>query len=159
MKKTRYILPSIIALLCCSFLFWNQGTSAKMKLSDFKLTDIDGWPISIESLKGKTVFLNIWATWCGPCIAEMPSIAKAQTVLGNKVVFLLASEEDTERIRKFEERRKTGLLMVQLTNGADFGFQAIPLTLIFNEQGELKYRELGARDWSTEESIRLIQKP
>lgn len=159
MKNTRYILPAIIALLCCSFLYWGQSAPAKMKLSDFKLTDVNGKSVSTESLKGKTVFLNIWATWCGPCIAEMPSIAKARTLVGDKVVFLLASEEETERIRKFEERRKTGLPLVQLTNGGDFGFQAIPLTLIFDGQGELKYRELGARDWSTEESIRLIQKP
>ena len=43
---------------------------------DWSLVDLDGQAVSFAKFKGKTVFLNIWATWCGPCVGEMPSIAK-----------------------------------------------------------------------------------
>lgn len=155
----KIIFGILLLVGCCAFFLPGASVKKDYKLSEFKLTDLEGNPVKTEDLKGKTVFLNIWATWCGPCIAEMPSISQARKQVGDKVVFLLASDETPDRIRKFEERRKTGLPLVHFTNPTDFNFQAIPLTLIFNGKGELTHRELGARNWSEPSALRLMSKP
>lgn len=159
MKLKYYTLPLLILLACCAFFVPWSSPSKDIKLSDFKLTDLKGKALNPADFKGKKVFLNIWATWCGPCIAEMPSIAKARQSVGNNVVFLIASDEDPERILRFEEKRKTGLPLVYLVNSTDFNFTAIPLTMIFNGNGDMIHRELGARDWASQESLKLINKP
>jgi thiol-disulfide isomerase/thioredoxin len=75
--------------------------TAKPLVERIKLADLDGKEISLASLKGKTVFLNFWATWCKPCVKEMPSMDKAYKELqGDDFVFLAASDEGIERIRK-----------------------------------------------------------
>ena len=158
MRHIKIAVALLLALGCFAFFMPGSYGKKDIKLSEFKLTDLDGNPVASESLQGKTVFLNIWATWCGPCISEMPSIAQARQKLGPDVVFLLASDETPDRIRKFEERRKTGLPLVHFANSSDFNFNAIPLTFIFDGKGQLKHRELGARDWSKPDALKLFVK-
>ena len=67
-----------------------------------KLTELDGEPIDLHQYEGKTIFINFWATWCGPCIQEMPSIQKAKSSLNDEdIVFLFASNEEVEAIEAF----------------------------------------------------------
>ncbi|MFT7159735.1 MAG: thiol-disulfide isomerase/thioredoxin, partial [Bacteroidia bacterium] len=62
---------------------------------DFKLTDAQGTTVSFEEFKGKTVFLNLWATWCPPCIAEMPDINDLYGKVDlNEVAFVMISRDD-----------------------------------------------------------------
>src|SRR5688572_28323491 len=80
-----------------------QAVDDRKIMAKVKLTDLDGQPISLDQFKGKTIFLNFWATWCKPCIREMTSIDSAQKLISGKgVVFLLASDETPEQIREFK---------------------------------------------------------
>jgi thiol-disulfide isomerase/thioredoxin len=127
------------------------------QLSDFDLMDLNGNPIASESLTGKRVFLNIWATWCRPCIEEMPSIAAAQDELkDSNVIFVLASGEDSERIKKFRDHFGIKLQFAHFKNMDDFYIRAIPVTYLFDEAGKLIYTEYGSRDWSTAASREII---
>src|SRR6202167_704612 len=76
----------------------NAPTAAAGKLAiDFKLKDLSGKTISLSSLRGKVVFLNIWAAWCGPCREEMPSIETLYEKLGRDSGFvILAVSQDTD---------------------------------------------------------------
>lgn len=126
-------------------------------LNSFELSNLNGVPVDVARLKGKRVFLNIWATWCGPCIQEMPSIAALQKDIGDEVEFLLASDEDHDLISRFSTRPPAqGLKLVRLDNPEKFGINAIPVSFIFDEEGNLLHAEMGARDWSTEDSKKLI---
>ncbi len=69
---------------------------------DWSLMDLDGQPVSFAKFKGKTVFLNIWATWCGPCVGEMPSIAKLARnprLQDKNIEFVCVSTDDVGRCR------------------------------------------------------------
>lgn len=126
-------------------------------LESFQLSDLNGQAIDLSAYRGKRVFLNIWATWCGPCIQEMPSIAASQEELKDKVEFLLASDEDLSLINRFSSRPPArGLRLVRLDNPERFGINAIPVSFIFDEEGNLLHAEMGGRDWSTEDSKKLI---
>ncbi|MFZ9982484.1 MAG: TlpA family protein disulfide reductase [Cyclobacteriaceae bacterium] len=128
-----------------------------IRLESFQLSNLNGELIDLSEFKGKRVFLNIWATWCGPCIQEMPSILALQEKLNGKVEFLLASDESNEIINKFTSRPPArGLNLVKLDNPENFGINAIPMTFIFDEEGKLIHSEMGARDWASEDSENLV---
>lgn len=141
-------------------VIWGCTSPAKEKgvaLRDFQLSTLTGESVDMNAYRGKTVFINVWATWCKPCIQEMPTIAKAmETLQGKDVVFLFASNEEVEEIEGFRDFKKFPFAYVQLKNLEALSIQALPATFIFSPQGELVFGEEGFRDWNTEESIKLI---
>ncbi len=136
-------------MLSCS-----QATS---ELDKIELKQLDGTRIDWSNFKGKIIFINFWATWCKPCIQEMPTIAKAQEQLkGQDVVFLFPSNESVDQIQNFKEKRDFDFNYVQAQNMEALNIMALPTTFIFNAKGELIFSEAGFRDWSTPENIYLI---
>ncbi len=134
-----------------------EENSGALKLDDITLSDLTGKEIDMTEFKDKTVFINFWATWCKPCIQEMPTIAKAQEIIKDEnVIFLFASSEGVDQIRKFKNKRSFPFRYVQLLNMEELNIQAIPATLIFNSEGKLIFSEVGYRNWDTPENIALI---
>ena len=159
----------IISLLIFTGLIGCQNSSDKQaeqklpeKLVDrIQLVDLEGETISLEKLKGKTIFLNYWATWCRPCLAEMPDIDKAAKILGEEnFIFLAASDEEIDKIKKFTTKFSYAFQFVHSkTSVFDLDIMALPTTLVINSKGELVYNEVGARDWSNAkelESLRML---
>ncbi len=133
------------------------GKHLALTLDEFELYGLDGKPVDMKQLEGKVVFINVWATWCRPCIQEMPTIAEAmQKLQGKDIVFLFASNEELDEITAFRDRKQFPFNYVQLKNLERLSIEAIPATFIFNSAGNLVYGEEGFRDWSTSESLALI---
>ncbi len=121
------------------------------------LTDLSGNTFDLDSYKGKTVFINFWATWCKPCIQEMPTLAIAQEKFKNEnIVFLYASNEEPEQIEKFQKKHPYDFHYVRVENLEELNIQALPTTYIFNADGKLKFSEAGLRIWDSTENIELI---
>lgn len=136
-----------------------EQTGGVITLESIKLANLAGEEIDLDEFKDKIVFINFWATWCKPCIQEMPSIDKARQFLKDQnVVFLLASNEPTEQIQNFKEKRQFQFRYVQVQNLEALNIQALPTTFIFNPKGELVFSEPGFRMWDTPENIKLITK-
>lgn len=149
LKVYSAIFGAAILLISCS--------KNPSDLEKIKLKTLDGKTMSMGDFKGKTVFVNFWATWCKPCIQEMPTIAKAQELLNDRnVVFLFPSNESVDLITGFKERRDFEFNYVQLQNMEALNIQALPTTMIFNTEGELIFSEMGLRDWSTPENLFII---
>jgi thiol-disulfide isomerase/thioredoxin len=124
-----------------------------------KLADLKGNSFSLKQYAGKTIFLNFWATWCKPCIAEMPTIEKAQNILNKEeVIFLMASSEATEEIDAFRKAHDFNFNYCQIQNSEELGFQALPTTYIFNAEGDLIFSESGYRKWDEKSNIDMIFK-
>ena len=123
------------------------------------LVDLEGKPISMESLKGKTVFLNFWATWCKPCLAEMPDMDIAAKVLAeDDFIFIAASDESIEKIKKFAEKYDYSFKFVHSkTSVFDLELGALPTTWVINKEGVLVYNEVGARKWDSEEELNNLR--
>jgi thiol-disulfide isomerase/thioredoxin len=149
LKQISWVVIFCIPLFNCS---GNQS-----ELDKIDLQTLDGNPINMDDFKNKTVFINFWATWCKPCIQEMPTIAKAQELLKDKnVVFLFPSNESVDLIEGFKERRNFDFNYVQVQNLEALNIMALPTTYIINPKGELIFSEAGFRDWSTDENLALI---
>lgn len=122
-----------------------------------RLKDLNEQPINLKKYRGKTVFINFWATWCKPCIEEMPSIANAQIILLEKeVIFLLASGESAEEINSFRNNHNYKFNYIRIENSEESGIQALPTTFIFNAEGKLVFSEMGYRKWDDKSNIDLI---
>ena len=152
----------LIAMASCSRGNKEQSAYSSISQDDIKkvkLKDLTDHEIDLSQFKGKTVFINYWATWCKPCLQEMPSIESAQAVLKNKnVVFLLASNEEPDQIKRFLKKHSYTFQYVHLENMEDLGIQALPTTHIFNTEGKLKFSETGSRKWDDTASLDLITK-
>ena len=85
-----------------------------------RLKELNEQPVNLEKYKGKTVFVNFWATWCKPCIEEMPTIEKAQTILTKEdIVFLMASSESAEEIDAFRKAKNFNFNYLQVQNSEE----------------------------------------
>lgn len=125
----------------------------------FLYEDLEGNQVSLEDYKGKRVVLNYWATWCRPCIEEMPAMARAQELLKNdNYIFLFASDQATEKIIAFRDKRKFGLNFIKYNGSyADLQITALPVTFIFNELREQVERIEGAPIWDSPEMISKLK--
>ena len=137
------------------------ATSAKLirEIDKIRLTDLNGQNISLKQYPGKTIFINFWATWCKPCIKEMPSIIETQNMLQKEnIIFLLASNESAEQIEEFSNTNKYKFNYVRIENSEEMNVQALPTTFIFNREGNLVFSETGSRKWNEKNNIDLILK-
>jgi thiol-disulfide isomerase/thioredoxin len=129
------------------------------QIDKIRLSDLKGQAIQLKQYQGQTVFINFWATWCKPCIQEMPSIAEAQKILQNKkIIFLLASNESAEQIEEFSNTHDYKFNYVRIENSEEMNVQALPATFIFNSKGNLVFSEAGSRKWNDKNNIDLILK-
>jgi peroxiredoxin len=124
--------------------------------SAFNLEDArSGETVSLASLKGKVVFLNLWATWCGPCREEMPSMETLYDEFkGNKDFVMLAVSEDTKgKAAVLPYVQKNGyhfkiLLDPENKVGDSYGVSGVPETFIIDRNGRIVAHHMGAFDWS-----------
>lgn len=130
-------------------------------LPSFAIQDMQGRKLNLQSLKGKKVFVNLWASWCPPCRREMPSIEKlSQAVDANKVAFVMISLDDQfEQAKQFVKTKKMQLPVYYPTENLPEMFRVpyIPATFIFDEKGELVKQVGGSDDYNTARYKALLQ--
>ncbi len=129
--------------------------AAGSQAADFKLETLDGTTVSLESLRGKVVFLNVWATWCEPCREEMPSMQTLyDNFKGNKDFVMLAVSQDTRgRAAVAPYVAKNGyhftiLLDPENKIGETYDVSGVPETFIIDRKGQIVAHHMGAFDWS-----------
>ncbi len=129
--------------------------AAGSRAADFKLETLEGTTVSLESLRGKVVFLNVWATWCGPCREEMPSMETLyDDFKSNKDFVMLAASQDTSgRSVVASYVKKNGynftiLLDPENKISETYDVSGVPETFIIDRKGQIVAHHMGAFDWS-----------
>ena len=125
--------------------------------------DSEGKITNLSDLKGKVVFINFWATWCPPCIAEMPSINKLKSKFKdnpNVVFIMLDMDSDLKKSLKFMERKNYNLdVYIPASQIPGDYFQgALPTTLLFAKSGKLVFKHEGGADYSNTEFEKFLEK-
>ncbi len=128
---------------------------------DFSLKDLSRQEHNLSSYAGKLVFLNFWATWCGPCREEIPSMEELYLELQNQDFLIVAvnSQEAREQVADFVENIGMSFPVLLDTDGrvgAAYSVRAIPTTYIIDPQGYILGRMVGTRDWYTPDIISLV---
>ncbi|MDR2435463.1 MAG: redoxin domain-containing protein [Treponema sp.] len=129
---------------------------------DFNLPLTNGTNLTLSELKGKAVFLNFWATWCGPCRMEMPSMEKVYQGLKDRGFEILAVNvgEQTKQVSDFMRENKLNFPAALDENGiigSYYGVQAIPTTYILDRRGLIISRVVGAIDWDQPDIISAFE--
>jgi thiol-disulfide isomerase/thioredoxin len=124
----------------------------------------DGSKTTLAAFKGKVVLLNLWATWCAPCIREMPSLDRLQAKLKGEGLEVIAVSEDfagLDIVGPFFERMKLEHLTIYLDSdgalGKAFGIAGLPTTLLIDRQGRVVGGLEGPADWDSDEAVALIR--
>jgi thiol-disulfide isomerase/thioredoxin len=128
---------------------------------DFKLPDASGRQVSLSSQKGHPVAVNFWATWCPPCIEEVPSLEAMATALDGSDMRLLAVsvDDDWAPIRKFFVKgTKIGVLLDKSHNvPKTYGTDKFPETYFVDAAGRVRYYFVNKRNWSKPEAIACLE--
>jgi thiol-disulfide isomerase/thioredoxin len=131
---------------------------------NFKVKDLKGSVIDFKEFKGKTIFLNVWATWCGPCRVEMPSIQKLyDKVDKEKIVFIMLSVDDRKSFDKVvdfvSEKEYTFPVYVPHEYLPEqLMVRTIPTTFVINKDGKIAAKETGTANYDTEEFKSFLEK-
>jgi thiol-disulfide isomerase/thioredoxin len=124
------------------------------------LRDEEGKPVDFGKYRGKVVFLNVWATWCGPCREELPAIANlARNARLKDVAFLCVAGDRPDAVRRFRAGPGKGLPMTFLVADglpAPFATDAIPATFILAADGRIVAAEVGAAQWDDPDVVDLL---
>lgn len=137
-------------------------SNTPMAGTGFQMVDLEGNAVAFESLKGKVIFLNIWATWCPPCVAEMPNIQRLYEKVGSdKIAFVMLSVDQAgaDKVKKFI-KRKGFTFPVYMPAGQlpqEFYSQAIPTTFIISPEGKIVARQEGMAEYDTKEVREFLQ--
>ena len=161
-KTLAYILLIAAAM---SFSACNPS-SAPPKIGtvapDFTVQDVDR-KVTLSALRGKTVVLNFWASWCGPCIAETPSLVAMQNRLRdqNVVVLAVSIDEDDSAYHRFIKEQNMNMLTVRDAEKKSndlYGTHVFPETYIIDRKGVLRRKVIGEMNWIAPEMTDYLTK-
>ena len=124
----------------------------------YVLSDLEGNAFDLDKQKGNVVILNIWATWCKPCIAEFESLEKVKEKFQDRNIKIIAvSNEDLKLINEFLDKRKYNLKFIKLNGDLSyFNAYSLPTTVVFDKSGEEAFRLTGGVDFNTNNFINKI---
>ena len=117
----------------------------------FEMKDLEGKPISLEEEKGKIVLLNFWATWCGPCRAEVPDLIELQKKYKDnlEIIALATEEDDTAEVQKFVKKSGINYHVGMATDAIALkygGIPALPTSFVIDPQGRVVQKHVGLND-------------
>ena len=164
------MVAGLLAILLTGCYHGSKPASIGMLAPDFTIQDSDR-SVSLRQFRGKVVVLNFWATWCPPCIEEMPSLVQIQKKLQDKGVTVLGISVDDDAIdyHKFlkdygiefltvrEGGTKTDTGVISLTANK-YGTFKIPESYIIDRSGTIRRKFIGAVDWRQQEIVEYLSR-
>lgn len=159
MKQIRYILAALLLLAggC------DRGSHPRQTghpAPDFTVTD-SARTVHLADYRGKIVVLNFWATWCLPCIAELPSLMAMQQKLPQVQVLAVSVDEDPQAYRDYIAQHKITLLTVvdPSHHAADiYHTYRWPETYIIDQRGIIRRKFIGAQEWTSPEILEYLRR-
>jgi thiol-disulfide isomerase/thioredoxin len=150
MKRNKRLLLLLVTMCVCFLSSFVADVNDRPVAPGFTLESIDGKKVSLSDFKGKIVYIDFWATWCGPCIAEMPHSKKLkEKFVGNdSIVFMYVSVDNEESIDDWKSLvKKKGMSGVQLISrdGSEervadrYGISFIPRFVLVDKNGKIAY--------------------
>ena len=169
MKKRFYILLAVLALAAWLSVYILKGdlfreSQLNQTAPNFSLSDAQGKFISLDSLRGQVVLLNFWATWCGPCQEEMPSIEALYQKYRDRGFTVLAvsvDEEGWEAIHAFLKRLPLSFMIVSDQDqsvGDLYKSLRIPETYVIDRDGKIVDKFVGPQDYNQPVFFKKVEK-
>ena len=136
--------------------------SAPQPAPETAFTDAQGKPMSLADFKGKPLVVNLWATWCKPCLQEMPSLDRLQSKLGDKLAVAAVSEDHggAQRVGPFVANMGLRKLRIYLDPQSDvghaFSVRGLPTSIVIDAAGRVVGRVEGAAEWDSDTMMGVL---
>lgn len=157
-----FLLVALIHMGSAGSLSWVPPEERQSVDLSVPLKTLKGQKASLEGLKGKIIFLNFWATWCGPCRREMPDIERMQQQLAAQgVEVVLLSDDSQEDVQAYLDKSPFPFrFLLDSENELTFklGVEVLPTTLIVDRQGRAALVHVGAYDWDSPQAIQELRR-
>lgn len=150
------ITGSIAAFSFLGYVYYmsqkNMATSEKVTQSksfnDFnlQLTNLDGTPVDIKKFSDKYILMNFWATWCKPCLEEMPMLQETYSEVKDKYVFIMVADHDLTTIEKFKTKKGYDFVFVKSNENLQKKVGVLPTTFILDKSQNILFSQTGAFD-------------
>jgi len=141
------------------FVFIACNKNEEINYKELQLTDLQGNTVSLEKYRNKTVFVNYWATWCRPCIKEMPRIDLQRKILEREgYAFVFISDEKLETLNNFEKKNNFDFNFLHSTTKLkELGINTFPTTVILNKNLEKIGSIKGEQRWESAGHLKLLR--
>jgi cytochrome c biogenesis protein CcmG, thiol:disulfide interchange protein DsbE len=169
-RPPAFVLICASALVLCGCYGRSKPSSINTPAPDFTIQDSDH-SVTLSQLRGKIVVLNFWATWCPPCLEEMPSLVQMQKKMQDKGVTVLAVsvDDDASDYHKFLKDHRIDLLTVreagQRTSkgvfapvSEQYGTIKVPETYIIDRNGVIRRKFIGPVNWNQQEIVEYLSR-
>lgn len=114
--------------------------------------------MDFNTMQGEVILVNFWATWCPPCIAEMPSLEALYKDYGTKIKFVLVANDEARKVDKFmlEKGYTMPVYYEESSTPAQLSSSSIPATYLIDKQGNLVIAKTGSADWNSDKTRKII---
>lgn len=168
MLKSNRVLTGLLAVLFVVFLFTirdvleQRVVEAGDTAPKFTIRTENGQQISRSEFPGKLLMVNFWATWCPPCVEEMPSLKQFAQTMGPQGVTVLGISVDRneQAYREFLQRNQLGFLVARDPEeniSSSYGTFKWPETYLINRDGKVVQKFIGPRDWTDPQIVNSIR--
>ena len=126
------------------------------------LIDLDGHPFKLEDHAGRIVLVNFWASWCRPCVTEIPSLHRLDATIANDGFRIVTVNvgEDRERVAEFLQQVPVELPVLMDYDASiskDWMIYVYPSSYLVDHQGKIRYAYLGALEWDSIENLKIVR--
>lgn len=138
----------------------DEDEQATLKNYNWSLVDLEGKQTNLQSEKGEVILVNVWATWCPPCVAELPGFVELYSDYKDKVTFAFVANDDKEKVEAFLKKKgyqlpvylQTSAIPTELESGS------IPVTYIIDKRGNVVVDKTGAANWNSDKTRSLLDR-
>ena len=153
--KIGFIVGGVIAIIIASVIYfkvskYTEEMSKQLEdiaLNEVEVYNLNGDTVSLNQYNGQPLIVNFWATWCGPCIRELPHFEEVKKELGDEINFVMISDERTNKIAKFIDSKPYSFpFLKSKIDLSAYGITSIPRTYLYSSQGKLITKHAGSLD-------------
>lgn len=118
---------------------------------NWNLVNSQGKTVNFQEMEGNVVLINFWATWCPPCIAEMPNLNELYTDYKDKISFVFVANDNVKSVNAYLKKNNYNLPVYYTSDDAPTALysKSIPATFLIDDQGKIVMKEIGSSDWNS----------
>ena len=157
--KNLFFIMYLFCLLGCKSVIKNPLSDLESIQIKTSFIDLNDNIVDLTAFKGKKIVINYWATWCGPCLKEMPGLKRAEEALKSyNYTFLLISDESVSKIAEFKKVKNYDLnFLKSIKSNETLGIYSLPTSYIFDEKGNKLETIVGTIAWDSQEIINKLK--
>ena len=157
--KNLFFIMYLFCLLGCKSVIKNPLSDLESIQIKTSFVDLNDNIVDLTAFKGKKIVINYWATWCGPCLKEMPGLKRAEEALKSyNYTFLLISDESGSKIAEFKKVKNYDFnFLKSIKSNETLGIYSLPTSYIFDEKGNKLETIVGTIAWDSQEIINKLK--